>query len=263
MRGLELSWFKDYLSGRKQRVVMGGTSSEWSLITRGVPQGSILGPLLLFLLFVNDLPNVVEECSVNLYADDTAIYSADFDIFCIESLKDIKSVAEWIAANGLILNVSKTQMMVLSKRGKKVAAKSVRVQVAGEELRKQDHIRYLGVDIDQDLSWKVHTNRIRHQCLAKLAVIKRSSAYLPCHIRKLLYRSFVLPHLDYCSVVWNSCGATLSGQIDRIQNYALRMILRKPPLTPSIELRRILGWCSLHGDEKAGGNALSSTPLPQ
>ena len=81
--------------------------------------------------------------------------------------------------------------------------------------------------------------------MATLVVIRRSSAYLPCHIRKLLYQSFVLPHLDYCSVVWNSCGATLSGQIDRIQNYALRMILQKPPLTPSIELRRILGWCSL------------------
>lgn len=137
---------------------------------------------------MNDLPDAVEECSVNLYADNTAIYLADTDpsILSCRVEKDLKSVAEWITANGLILNVSKTQMRVLSKLGKK-AAKSVSIGVAGEELRHQDHIRYPGVDIDRDPTWKVHIDRMRQQCLAKLAVIRRSSAYLPCHIRKLLY----------------------------------------------------------------------------
>ena len=71
-------WFSDYLTGRKQRVVMNGVPSEWAEISTGAPQGSILGPLL-FVMFVTDLPSVVEECTTNLYADDTAIYSAHSD----------------------------------------------------------------------------------------------------------------------------------------------------------------------------------------
>ena len=78
VRGSELKWFTDYLSGRKQRVVMDGVLSVWKDIVKGVPQGSILGPLL-FTIFVNDLPDTVEQCTVNLYADDSAIYTSDKD----------------------------------------------------------------------------------------------------------------------------------------------------------------------------------------
>ena len=78
VRESELRWFVDYLSNREQRVVLNSVSPEWFTVTRGVPQGSILGPLL-FILFVNDLPKVVKHCTVNMYADDTAIYTANHD----------------------------------------------------------------------------------------------------------------------------------------------------------------------------------------
>ena len=110
---------------------------------------------------------------------------------------------------------------------------------------------------------------MHRQCLAKQALIRRAGTYLPCNIRKLLYQALILPHLDllyqalilphldllyqalilphldYCSVVWSSCGITLSKRIERVQNYATRIILRKPPLTSSLELRQSLGWISL------------------
>ena len=101
------------------------------------------------------------------------------------------------------------------------------------------------MEIDRDLTWKVHIERMHWQCMGKLAIIRRVGSYLLCHIRKLLYQSFVLPHLDYCSVVWNNCGATLTGRVERIQNYALRMILRKLPPTSSELLQQILGWTTL------------------
>ena len=82
IRGTELLWFTDYLAGRKQRVVVDGVSSEWAKVSMGVPQGSILGPLL-FVISVNNLPNAVEECTTNLYTDDTNIYSADADLWCL------------------------------------------------------------------------------------------------------------------------------------------------------------------------------------
>ena len=81
--------------------------------------------------------------------------------------------------------------------------------------------------------------------MGKLAAIQRAGAYLPCNTRKVLYQSFVLPHLDYCSVVWNYCGVTLGKRIETVQNYALRLILRKPPLTSSDLLRQTLGWTTL------------------
>ena len=246
IQGAELAWFTDYLSGRKQRVVLNSVPSEWARVTMGVPQGSILGPLL-FLLFVNDLPDVVQETSINLFADDTAIYSADSDPTVLGERveKDLGRVALWIHSNGLRLNVAKTQLMVLSRRGRREEADSVRVKIGEVELQQQSCVRYLGVEIDRDLTWKAHIQKVCNQCMGKLAAIRRAGSYLPCHIRKLLYQAFVLPHLDYCSVVWNSCGATLGKRIERVQNYALRLILRKPPLTSSELLRRTLGWTTL------------------
>ena len=246
IHGAELTWFTDYLAERKQRVVLNNISSEWAKVTTGVPQGSILGPLL-FVLFVNDLPGMVEESSINLFADDTAVYSADSDpkVLSDRVEKDIGRVADWIHSNGLSLNVTKTQLMVLSTRGKSEKAKAVQVKVNNVELQQQDIVKYLGVEIDKDLTWKAHTEKVHRQCMSKLAAIRRAGSYLPCHIRKLLYQTFVLPLLDYCSVVWNSCGAVLSKRIERVQNYALRMILQKPPLTSSESLRQTLGWSTL------------------
>ena len=246
VRGVEFPWFKDYLTNRKQRVVLDGVSSEWSEVSMGVPQGSILGPLL-FLIFVNDLPDAVEDCSINLYADDITIYSSDKDPTKLGDRveKDLGRVAVWIDTNGLRMNVAKTQLMVLSRRGRRDAANSVRVKVGEMDLERKKCVKYLGVEINEDLSWKKHIEKMHRQCLAKLALIRRAGTYLPCNIRKLLYQAFILPHLDYCSVVWSSCGLTLSKRFERVQNFAMRIILRKPPLTSTLELRQSLGWISL------------------
>ena len=98
----ELAWFTNYLQGRKYRVVMEGATSEWCNLTRGVPQGSILGPFL-FTLFINDVPNAVENCTVNLYADDTAIYTSESDPKCVSTRleEDLSRVAKCIMDNGL------------------------------------------------------------------------------------------------------------------------------------------------------------------
>ena len=134
--------------------------------------------------------------------------------------------------------------MVLSRRGRRKEAESIQVKVGEVELQ-QSCVRYLGVEIDRNLTWKAHIEKVRHQCMGKLAAIQRAGAYLPCNTRKVLYQSFVLPHLDYCSVVWNYCGVTLGKCIERVQNYALRLILQKPPLTNSDLLRQTLSWTTL------------------
>ena len=153
IHGVELSWFSSYLSERRQRVLLDGVHSEWTGLTKGVPRRSILGPML-FLLFVNDLSDVVQHCTVNLYADDAAIYSTDKNpvVLWVRMEKDLESVANWIRMNGLKMNVAKTQLMVLTRKGKYQMADDVEVKIGDSCLEKQNCVSYLGVKIDRDLS---------------------------------------------------------------------------------------------------------------
>ena len=246
IQGADLKWFSDYLAMRRQRVVVDGEVSDWSAVTKGVPQGSILGPLL-FILFVNDMPDVVKYCTINQYADDITIYVSNKSPDVVGSALegDLERISSWIAANGLTMNVAKTQLMTMCRRGKHRKAEKVKVHVGGVELPKQDAVKYLGVIVDRELNWKQHIDGVRKRSLACLASIKRAGTYLSCRTKKMLYSSLVLPHLDYCSVVWSSCGVGQSDRIERVQNYAMRMILRKPPRTSSDSLRQVLGWTTL------------------
>ena len=154
-------------------------------------------------------------------------------------------MAAWIESSGLLINVLKTQLMVLVRKGKRHNTDKVNVKIIGDTtLPKRDQVTYLGVKLDNDLSWKIHISRVFTDkfCMAKLAVIRRSSCHLPQKVRALLYQAFVPPHTDYCSVVWNDCGAILRQRVERIQNYALRMILLKPLLSRTEPMRASLGW---------------------
>ena len=213
----------------------------------GVPQGSILGPLM-FLIFVNDLPDVVSKCTVNLYADDTTIYYANKDPKEVTNTlnADLSSIVDWIERNRLKMNINKTQLMILGRKACEHQCDQLCVNVRGINVAKSDQIKYLGVTVDSDLSWKAHIAKIRQKAFAALASIRRASHFLPSKTCKTMYNSTVLPHLDYCSTVWHSCRSTLSQSIERIQNYAMQTILKKPLRTPSAPLRERLNWTTLH-----------------
>ena len=225
-----------------------GCYSDWANVLRGVPQGSILGPLL-FLLYVNDLPDVVTKCTVNMYADDVAIYLASKDVNEVaDSLnEDLSHIATWIDMNRLKINIGKTQLMTLGGQSFKSKRQQFDVQLHGTTIPERDSVRYLGLTIDKDLSGKTHVSNVRKKAFAAIGCIRRASQYLPVKIRKMLYNSLVLPHLDYCSTVWHSCNQTLSQSLERTQNYAMRVILSQPPRTRSAPLRDQLHWTTLHG----------------
>ena len=236
---MEFDWFCDYLSRHKQRVVVDGRSSEWAHVTQGVPQGLILGPLL-FLLYVNDLPAVVAECTVSLYADDVTIYYANKDEGRVSEAfnANLQRVMTWIEANRLRMNITKTQLMSL---GGRLKGSGINVSLNDTAIPKSDLVNYLGVTINQDLNWKLHVDSIRRKAFAALASICKAISYLPVKTRKMLYLSLVLPYLNYCSTVWHSsCSQALL-----VQNYAMRVILHQPPRTPSAPLRQQLGWTTL------------------
>ena len=180
VQDIELQWFTDYLEGRRQKVTLEGESSDWSDVTRGVPQGSILGPLL-FIIFMNDLPDCTDHCTVNLYADDTTIYVADRDPSVVGNKlnADLNKVAAWIKSNGLKMNVAKTQALVLSRKRGRPQAKQIEISLNGESINTQDSVKYLGIVLDQNLTWEQQESKVRQKRLAGLPFIRRASAYLP------------------------------------------------------------------------------------
>ena len=245
VRDGELTWFRNYLNDRRQRVIVGGARSSWHAVGRGVPQGSVLGALL-FSIFVNDMPNVVDSSEVNLYADDTTLYYSSKNLSDLKDSaeSDAENVSKWIDDNGLIMNSSKTQCMFLSRKGRQCEVAEVRIVHRGEELTSGSSVKYLGVVVDKDLKWKEQVSHVCKKCLATLSKLRRIFPALPVS-RILLDNALVLPHLDFCSSVWHHCGETLTRRIEKIHNYAMRLITSSPPRTSSDELREKLSWMTL------------------
>ena len=184
---------------------------------------------------------------MNLYTDDTTIYFSSKDPQEVQEVleAELGAVAHWIKRNQLKMNGSKTQLMVLSRRRRKCEAERIRIQLDGSILVSEEKVRYLGVDIDRNLTWKDQVCKVRRSCLSSLARLSRVSSFLPFETKKRLYNALVLPHMDYCCVVWMECGAALRHEIKRLQNYGMWLITSSPRLACSAMLRSRLSWVPL------------------
>ena len=227
-------------------MCINGVQSCWTDILRGVPQGSILGPLL-FTIYVNDLPQSVVHGKIKQYADDTTLYTVSDNITDLSNSlsMDLAGVTEWVEQNGLQLNQAKTQMILLSRKKRSKELENVVVKLKGQEVARGRKVKYLGVWVDEGLTWVDHVEAVRRKCLGDLAKLRRLRDTLPAALKKNIYNALVLPHLDYCCVLWQECGIQLQKRVERIQNYAMRLICSKPPRTPSEELRSDMNWMPL------------------
>ena len=219
----------------------GHSFSSWLVPRLGVPQGSILGPLL-FVMFVNDLPTVISRSSVNMYADDTTLYYGGANVNdSIQVLQeDAQSVLQWLDCNGLTVNLKKTNLMILGRRRRKKEFRDTSMSLDGVELLPKASVKYLGVELDDNLEWKKHVMSLR----AGLG-LSRISRDLPQETRKKLYCVLVQPHVDYCCVVWDHCSKHLQTKVETIQNRGMRYIVNSPWSTTGTELREKLGWTTL------------------
>ena len=246
IRGMEKRWFQSYLSDRKQRVVVDGEVSSWGSVKTGVPQGSILGPLL-FTLVINDLPSVLQSTKVMLYADDTTIYHSCSEPHELKAAlaADLSRIVGWLRKNHLQMNVRKTQLLLLARKGRVRELEHVRLSVNGTEISRQDYVKFLGVLIDSGLTFEKHVAAVRRKCFGGLAILGRLRNTLPMSLKAALFDALIRPHLDYCSVVWQECSKALQRKIEQVQNRGMRQILSMPPRTPSEFLRGALKWDQL------------------
>lgn len=247
IEGNILKWIEDFLSQRKQRVVVGGSQSEWSNVTSGIPQGSVLGPTL-FLIYINDLPDVV-RCMVKLFADDTKLYAVVNNQQQAEELQtDLINMCKWSEDWQIDFNLGKCKYMHIGrgnehenyymiKNDKRTTIKTVQEE------------KDLGVTVDNKLKFVSHIQNSVKKANRNLGIIKRTFSYLDKTVFLNLFKALVRPHLEYGSTVWSVLYKKDKIAIENVQRRATKLLhsIRNLSYTerllelglPSLQYRRI------------------------
>jgi hypothetical protein len=233
-----LSWFESFLSNRRQRVVLGDVVSSWRVVRSGVPQGSVLGPLL-FVLYINDLPEYVED-TCKLYADDSKLISI---VETMESVartqRSVDGITEWTKRWLVRLNAKKCVVMHFGRANLR-ANYTIEEYGTGERVVMNESRceRDLGVYISEDLRWKRHIDEITARANRVLGMLVRTFVCRDVGLWKNLYVSLVRPHLEYASAVWNPHLRGDISALEKIQERATRIptAMRKLPYAERLKV---------------------------
>ena len=246
--GKVLKWFRCYLDERKQKVKCVNVKSGEKAINVGVPQGSILGPIL-FILYINDMGRVFKNCKYHFFADDTVLYLDETDpVKLINKINEhLELVRIWLENNRLKLNITKTKSMLIANQNsmKYFRDNGLAFDIQGNSLDIVSEIKYLGVIIDSSLSFKRHIDYICKKISKKIGVLRRVSWYLSITSRKLVYNSIILPHFTYCSTILYMANQTDLNRLQKLQNRAMRVILKCSIYTSISGMLDCLKWLNI------------------
>ena len=224
IRGTALKWFQSYLKDRMQCTEIGNTQSNLEYVKCGVPQGSILGPLL-FLLYINDIVFSSEVFKFTLFADDTSLFYSHKNAHdAVEIINnELAKISEWLAANKLSLNVGKSKLIVFNNK-KKV---KIDITLNSQSLKEVDNAKYLGILIDNKLNWLPQINAIKLKISKGLGLLAKIRHFVPCETVRSLYFSFVNAHTDYNLLNWGMAAPSNLHPIHTKINKALRIMTFK------------------------------------
>jgi endonuclease/exonuclease/phosphatase family metal-dependent hydrolase len=241
-------WIRDFLSNRRQRVCVNRAFSDWTPVTSGIPQGSVLGPIL-FVIFINDMPDMVNSIC-KLFADDTKIYriiSGPAD--CDALQEDLFKLSEWSDTWLLRFNVDKCKRMHLGYTNSKYEYKLSYTNA--NPVAETEEEKDLGVVVDPQLKFKKHISTITNKANKIVGVIKRSFDHLDSSTVNKLYSALVRPHLEYANSVWAPFTRQEINSLERVQRRATKLIPELKSLNYRDRLQH-LGFYSLAYRRKRG-----------
>ena len=234
----EHSWFKSYLTNRSQATFYQNKLSSFTNIHTGIPQGSILGPLI-FLIFINDIQNIPHRCKINLYADDILLYSCDEDINIASSIlqEDVNRILKWFQDNKLTVNVQKTFLIPFASPHRIKSIKSCPVICANNsKLEWKFECKYLGVILDSCLTWKPHIEYMCNELRPKIGLLSRLRHILPRKELCMIYMTLIQSIIDYGITLWGFSSKANVAQIARFQKRCARLITGQFNYTISSQL---------------------------
>ena len=226
-------WFKWYLNNRTQQVVINNLNSTSGDVVCGVHFGSYF----ILAIFINDLPLSLQNLpvSVDLYADDTTLYSIALDKCSLETnlQNALNSVHIWCLENGMTINTDKTKLMLIASRQKRnsLIESDLNITFNDRELKNSNNEKILGVHVDQNLVWNSHFQYVCKKIASNLWLLSQIRIYLNEQHRHLYYNAYIKPHIEYCCVVWGNCSNLNAYKIEKMQRRACKLILGKA-ITP-------------------------------
>ena len=225
IRGVAYKFFESYLTNRVQQVIVNGVLSDLLSVICGVPQGSVLGPIL-FLLYTNDLANATKFLT-NLFADDTCLSMSHPDLRQLEILCNLESKAidDWFRANKLTTNSKKASNFILSSPSR-TRNTNFSIKMGEIQLQRVKSVKYLGVMLDENITWSDHISYLSKKLSRCAGIFSKLRYYLNKEVLIKVYHSLFNSHLQYATLCWGSASITNLNRLQILQNRALRNIFK-------------------------------------
>ena len=223
IRGSLLLWLHSYLNSRSQFVQFLGNRSGTLHINCGVPQGSILGPLL-FIIYLNDIHNCSKILHFIIFADDTNLFLSNSQADKLINIMntELLHLSNWFKSNKLSLNIDKTHFIDFSNRRKNNLS-ALPLSIDGVKISQVDHIKFLGVVVDDKLNWSKHIDFIKLKISKSIGILYKARKAFSINIMINLYYSIIYPHLTYCNIIWGSAKPIHLNKLLVLQKRAIRL----------------------------------------
>lgn len=238
-----INLFKSYLTNRKQLVKIDNTESQMKTILSGVPQGSILGPLL-FIIYINDIAFTCGDSNIDLYADDTTLHESGYNINEIQMKLQItlNKIIKWCDINNMVIHPEKSKCMVIGTVPRVKAVKEFHLNINGTLIENVTVQKVLGVYVDNTLTWNVQVDEVCKKLNSKIRLLKRISYYLSADMKRLFYNGYILPIIDYCCTVWGKRNNSNINKIIKLQRRSAKVICKTTSKSLNKESLNELKW---------------------